>query len=277
MFFIKNVLTYVKYGVIVHLTINIKFFILRRNNMKEQAISKINKVGKASYIISKIAKIVFIIGLVVSIIGAIVCMVLPKNMVTFNMSGKMDMIVNLEKFDISEEDIYMGLEDGELDIKKDNITIGNIGTDVSIDIFEQEYNPVEVIQDGKTVLMKLESDSNSINLRDIGYFLIIVSVSMAITIVTLFFIESLCKSFKDCKSPFDEDVIKKMRNLAFSLIPFTFFSSIVESGLFSIMQGSVNFSLSIDLGVVLVVLIVFILAYIFKYGAVLQQESDETL
>jgi len=33
----------------------------------------------------------------------------------------------------------------------------------------------------------------------------------------------------------------------------------------------------VDLGMVLIILFIFVLAYIFKYGAVLQQESDETL
>jgi len=39
----------------------------------------------------------------------------------------------------------------------------------------------------------------------------------------------------------------------------------------------VAITFGIDFGVVLIILIVFALVYIFKYGAVLQQESDETL
>jgi len=45
----------------------------------------------------------------------------------------------------------------------------------------------------------------------------------------------------------------------------------------SAMSGGIHLIFSIDLGVVLVVLIVLVLVSIFKYGAVLQQESDETL
>ena len=39
-------------------------------------------------------------------------------------------------------------------------------------------------------------------------------------------------------------------------------------------QGIVDVGISIDLGLILLVVV---LVYIFKYGAVLQQESDETL
>jgi hypothetical protein len=43
------------------------------------------------------------------------------------------------------------------------------------------------------------------------------------------------------------------------------------------MSGAPKVTLSINLAVIFTVLVIFALAYIFKYGAVLQQESDETL
>ena len=277
MFFIKNILTYVKNSVIYYLSINIKFFILRRDNMKNQAIEKINKIGKISYIISKIAKVVLIIGLVVALVGAVFCFVLPKNTVKADMSGKMNLELNFESLGLNEQDILDGLDEGELELKVQNIQFGSIETNSNIKIFEQDYKPLEVIQNDSTVVMNLETDSNSFTLRDVGLILIIASTALAMTIVTVYFVQALCKEFRDCNSPFEENVIKKMRNLAISLIPWTIISSIIESVLGSFMYGGLKLSISIDLGIVLVVLIVFVLIYIFKYGAVLQQESDETL
>jgi len=43
------------------------------------------------------------------------------------------------------------------------------------------------------------------------------------------------------------------------------------------MSGSSKVSLSINIAVVFTIVVIFALTYIFKYGAVLQQESDETL
>ena len=68
-----------------------------------------------------------------------------------------------------------------------------------------------------------------------------------------------------------------MQNLAISLIPWTIVSSVSDSVVASYLQGGLQFQFNLDLSVALVVLIVFILVYIFKYGAILQQESDETL
>lgn len=245
--------------------------------MKNQAIEKINKIGKISYIISKITKVVMIIGLVVALIGAVFCFVLPKDTVKADMSGRMNLELNFEALGLSEQEIIDGLDEGELELKVQNIHFGNIETNSSIEIFEQDYKPVDVEQKDNTVVMNFETDSNSFTLRDVGLLLIISSIALAMTIVTVYFVQALCKEFRDCKSPFEENVIKKMRNLAISLIPWTIISSMIESVLDSFMYGGLQLSISIDLGIVLVVLIVFVLIYIFKYGAVLQQESDETL
>ena len=68
-----------------------------------------------------------------------------------------------------------------------------------------------------------------------------------------------------------------MTSFAFSLIPWVFLSSLVNSVSNSITTGGPHVSLSINLGMILIILVIFALTLIFKYGAVLQQESDETL
>ena len=69
--------------------------------------------------------------------------------------------------------------------------------------------------------------------------------------------------------------MKRLTTIA--LIPWTIVSTIINSILDSAKSGSASVSITLDLGVVLIVLAVLVLVYIFKYGAVLQQESDETL
>ena len=72
-------------------------------------------------------------------------------------------------------------------------------------------------------------------------------------------------------------MIRKMQQLAWALVCLPFASSIAESISTSIMTGRVSIGLHIDMMEVIVILAVFALTYIFKYGAVLQRESDETL
>ena len=48
---------------------------------KEEAVLKINKLGNISNIIVRICKIFVVIGLVLTVLGAIVTMVLPKDLI----------------------------------------------------------------------------------------------------------------------------------------------------------------------------------------------------
>ena len=74
-----------------------------------------------------------------------------------------------------------------------------------------------------------------------------------------------------------ENVIKKMRGFAYSLIPWVILNSTSRSMIDSLLNGKLNVQVSLDITMLIIVLIVLALVYIFQYGAMLQQESDETL
>lgn len=73
------------------------------------------------------------------------------------------------------------------------------------------------------------------------------------------------------------EAIGLMQKIAISLIPLAVYSAFVDSLLNSIINGKLNFVMDIDILVIMAILLVFLLTFIFKYGAMLQQESDETL
>lgn len=222
--------------------------------MKEQAICKINKVGKISYIITMICKILMIIGLVCCVVASVLLFMLPSTAIKVTQSGAMHVEVSME--DLGG---FVPVEDLEIESSG------------------QRYVPItmDVTEDGMTI--DLASEEFGFDLHEVAWFMVMISVVLLISVVTLSFIGSLCKAFRDCESPFEAQVIEKMQNLAICLIPWTIVSSIGDSVSSSMLSGGMEWSFSIDLGVVLVVMIVLILVYIFKYGAVLQQESDETL
>lgn len=247
--------------------------------MKEQAIKKINTIGKISYIAAIIAKCIVIAGLVATVLVSVLCFTVFGDAIKMDMTGKIDLEMDCKTLDI-DYDMLESIEDDEdTDVKNQTVRIGNdkVGTVASISISEQDYKAMDVEIKDDTLFAKLESENISFTTKDVGLLLILAGISLVMTIVTISFVEALCKAFRDCTSPFESKVIKKMQNLAISLIPWTIVSSVIDSTVDSFMQGGLQLQLNIDLGVALVVLIVFILVYIFKYGAVLQQESDETL
>jgi hypothetical protein len=89
------------------------------------------------------------------------------------------------------------------------------------------------------------------------------AVFCTLVLIALIFGQKLAKALSVCDSPFEEKVIKAMMNFGKSLIPMAVF--------FVLLYGLSG------VGTALAVLVVILFIQIFKYGAKLQQESDETL
>lgn len=236
--------------------------------MKEQAIQKINKIGKISSVFALIGKILVGIAIGGLLITIIALLVIPKEFMAVTTSANTRVELDLES---------MGASISDEELPEAQATIAEaIANDMS-----EENNTDEYVTDITITNDKVEvgavTGEYTITLHDVAWMCMAVLVYVVMTMVTLCFISSLCKAFRDCQTPFEENVIKKMQNFAYSLIPWAIISSVADSVSNSIMGHKVAINLSVDLGVVLIVLVVFLIVHIFKYGAVLQQESDETL
>ena len=245
--------------------------------MKETAISKIKKVGKVSRVITIIAKVAIIISMVMTLAGAVMCFSLPKDTVKIKVAGTADMDINYGALGISEEEIRSEFPQDGLDVKVTTTQVGSPESPFSLKITEQDYKPVDVVYEDGKVLAKMESDGAEITLADMGAMLLVATVAMGLLLVIFCFGDAMCKAFANCETPFEEKVIKKMQNLAIALIPWGIISPTLISAMEGFMQGGLHLDFSIDMGLVVIVLIVFLLVHVFKYGAILQQESDETL
>lgn len=249
--------------------------------MKEQAIQKINKVGKISYIITIICKILVIAGLVCTVAGAVIWLSQPAE--TMRVTQRSAMIVEMSKEglgqDISDTELAemkAALDSGD-HMQVQQVRNGMISPGLNMVSTGQTYVPIAMDVTEDSVTIDMITDDASYTMREMAWLSLLMSVVLVMSIVTLTFVEGLCKAFRVCESPFEENVIKRMQRMAVGLIPWTLVSSIGDTITNNMMSGGMNWTFSIDLGVVLVVILVLILVYIFKYGAVLQQESDETL
>ena len=140
---------------------------------------------------------------------------------------------------------------------------------------EGDFSEVNVT-DGKMIMSGVY-DGFALTTRGVAAIIVLATLALVMTFVTLIFVDGLCKAFRDCQSPFEEVVIKKMQYFAYSLIPWTLVTTVSNSITDTIVNQKFSISFTINLGVVIIVLAFIILVNIFKYGAVLQQESDETL
>lgn len=223
--------------------------------MKNEVILKINKMGKAGEIIAKIIKIILIIAAVACIVGSGLLMMMPREAASITMSHDAVVKFNLDYDHIIEMDEMM--------------------TDFSFN--DISYSVGEVTRDGDMFSASMTSATTTVYLKDGLWVLIAAIFFIACCIFAAHLVEKLCKTFRDCETPFTEAISDQLKKVAISLIPVAILAPIVENGADGFLAGKVNIVFSVDLLTVLLVVVIFMLASIFRYGAALQQESDETL
>lgn len=234
--------------------------------MKEQAISKINKMGKAGVIILTILKIVMILGIVGCLIGTIACAALPKDLLTMQFSGDATVTINMDAVGqmtgatFSDEELREQLASGELTVDG------------------KEYAMNRISLEGRNMVIDTQAElPRTIQLRNLAFVCISGLLLCIASLVSMIFAGKVCKAFRDCQSPFEENVIHKMRMFAYSLVPTVLLESVVSGSIGYFLGNTDGIGMNLNVSTILVVLVVFALVYVFKYGALLQQESDETL
>lgn len=241
---------------------------------KEDAIKKINTMGRLGHIFSNIAKALLGVGFVVALLGMIVMLLLPNDFAKVALSGNAKIDVDLEKFDLSFKDIGVKLSEEEQEDLKEELLEGD---GEKIEFNNMEFGVVDADVDESSVSINAKSNNIEINLKDTWILLLMAALALAATFIVTVFVGKLCAALRDCNSPFEENVIKRLENFAFSLLSWSVVAAITKSIMNSFMSGKIQIMVGIDLGMLILVLLILAIAYIFKYGAVLQQESDETL
>ena len=236
--------------------------------MKTQAIQKINRIGKAGSILTMIGRILLIIGAVGTLIGMItIAIFVPRGMVTLTLDGNARFQVDLsETGKTLPKDVQDDINSGA-----SSYDFSYIGTDGT------SYDMTEVIATDTGITASGSRPVTVFDVHELSYKLIPVLVTILAALVCMIFAGRLCKAFRDCETPFSENVIRCLQHLAYSLIPWTILSPVAENTARNLFSGDMNMVISLNLGMIVAVLFVFMLVAVFKYGAMLQQESDETL
>lgn len=234
--------------------------------MKENAIKKINLMGRIGTIIVLVAKIFVSILIGLTVMGFIASLVLPSELCKVKIDGNAKVYIDLSYFDVTmTEEVKKGIVDGV----NNNANINYAGNQFMV-------NQVETNDHGFDI--DASASLTEVTIRDFAWALAGVFLYLALLLVSLIYTGRLTKSFRHCQSPFENEVIKRMKQFAYSLIPWAVISSVngvLQQRIW--MAGSNRVDLQININIVIIVLVILAFAYFFQYGAVLQKESDETL
>lgn len=230
--------------------------------MKEETVRKINGLGKAGDIIAKVCRVLLIIGFVGIIIGLIAIIAVPKDLVKVDVGTNIGVKVDFSRYgELSEADQENARQ----------------GLEKSLSEQDEDGRIADYEVTASSVTVHLVTNEITFGLRNLIGPMVVALLYVAASYVSMRFIGLLCRAFRDCASPFEEKVIRCMKNFAFSLIPWVALSMISDSIISRSMFSVNKFSVGVNLGTVLLVLLILGLCRIFRYGAELQKEHDETL
>ena len=236
--------------------------------MKNSSISKINTAGLIGYIVSIVLMIATITGMVFTAILGAAALSVSKDSVQITVNSDIG-IVSEGDF-LSKLDKFMSIEGID--------EIGDLGKadGTVITTEDSDLSSVSVKKQDGGLVVNAKTEAVTYSAKKLFVALVCGFIFLGAVTVCVYMLKRLMKALKNCETPFSEDVIKRMSGFAYSLIPAVALN-IVFSGIWSSLSVGSGYNPTINIGSILLVAVVFVLVAIFKYGAQLQRESDETL
>ena len=219
--------------------------------MKNENVAKINKLGKISRIFIIIIRVAVIIGIVCVPIVCTLVMLIPNDSLKVTGSGTAQIV--MEDDAMLEHILDINIQESDFDVKIFGLKIHWLVTD------EKNADDQRVIN--------IDGGIDELSVKHIKLMAVAAAVSAEVLLICILialnFAKKLAIALENCNSPFEEEVLRRMKGFGIAL---------------AIWAGAVLLIGGISgIFAAFVAIIVLLFISIFKYGAQLQQESDETL
>lgn len=217
--------------------------------MKNENVVKINNLGKVSRILIIIAMIINMIAIVCLPILCIVLLMLPDNSIIITGSASARIIIDDE--DLPKYAIR--IDEQDFDGKIFGTALKWIVTDEGTVDGKHEIS----INGGINDLTGKQLKSIALVLATCG------EVILICLYIALVFAQKLARALEECNSPFEEEVLRRMKVFGIALAVWACAVVLINgiSGIFA----------------AFVVIVVLLFISVFKYGAQLQQQADDTV
>ena len=106
-----------------------------------------------------------------------------------------------------------------------------------------------------------------------GFAVAEVLLILALGLITVNFVRKLMNSIHDEYSPFTAENVESLKHVSVIYLV----SSVLLAALELLTNGNISGAVFMFLGSMLISVVMYCLALVFRYGGVLQKESDETL
>ena len=235
--------------------------------MENQSVKKINIAGNIGYVISILLIVCSIAAMVGVAIGTIATAVVSNNEINVKIATNVD---------ISSKGNFINKIIPFVSI--DGVDLKNITEEAkdNIKVNDEDISELSIQEQDGGLNIKAKTNEITISMKKITIFLVATFVYLLVVTIALYKIKSLMKSLKTAETPFTPEIIKKMTTFANTLIAVVL-ARTIHGGFVTLLTSGNKFNLSFDLSSILLVAVIYLLIFVFKYGAELQKESDETV
>ena len=227
--------------------------------MKNEYVEKINKLGNAGYIISKICSVLITVGFVACIVGSALIAMIPKDSITITTEHQSTIVMDMTHTILAS---LVGLE---------------TDADGSFELDGIKYDQFDITGTLTTQTAYAKSTPYTYSLDKMIWITAATAAMCLVMLNAMKKVNTLFKNFKECETPFTLETANDFKNLAISFIPVMVMRWVVEATTLFVTTGVLNIEIGIDLTMVMCVVVILMMSEIFRYGAMLQTESDETL
>lgn len=224
--------------------------------MENKIKSKINTFGKVAKILTMIAIVCMLVVEGFLLVGGVITAVVPNDSVTVDVGSNTKINFDTNYFGMDGEQYYFNIGDEKL-------YIGQFSTD-----------GYEIKNENGSFNLNTNNQSRHYDMNTALWLIVCEAIALSAVIVALYFFKSLMKQFMICDTPFSDGIVKKMRAFAIALIPCMAVYHAVNSVKNSILGNEGDSGLILS---AVFVLVIFVLTMIFKYGAELRKEHDDTV
>ncbi|MBR3271345.1 MAG: DUF2975 domain-containing protein [Clostridia bacterium] len=235
---------------------------------------KVNRIGVAGQVVSIILIVLMAVACFALAVSAVVLAILPNDAVTLGVATDMDITVG----------------NSLIGAVRDQIPDDPTAMDAMMKVNGVEFVDMQMEKTAEGLVVHAVSDRMQFSLHNAVYAILAGLVYCAALLVVFIFLKRLADGFRRCDTPFADDVVKRMTVFAWVLVGGAVVTSVAEAAANAVMQRSLDlsfalnpagmdtgFELSFSFAPILIALIVLFLTIIFRYGAQLQKEADETL
>ncbi|MBQ7475100.1 MAG: DUF2975 domain-containing protein [Clostridia bacterium] len=225
---------------------------------------KIKVIGKICRILSSIMAVLMIIGTSMLVLAGIVLIAIPQESIAADVEGSADVTVYGDWVD--------KMTDKDFEKISEKVEEGSF----SLRIRANKVNGIE--REGNSVVLHAEGGAMHLSLRKIGFALLCYALIPGALIAVFITLRKLMRALETEESPFSDKVVKKMTGFAISLIPYALLKpTFGKLGTMLMTSGDFDIHFGVDLSTAFAALVIILIIMIFKYGAAIQKESDETL